>query len=94
MNGLRRDKKTSKSKQEFRKNIKKWIQLNECEEELKCARNELAESQRLTAESEAKAEAERSKNSLLEKQIEKLEETEKEKIEILNHNLSEAKNVA
>ena len=58
------------------------------------ARNELAESQRATADSEAKAEAERTKNSFLEKEIEKLEDLEKEKIEILNHNLSEAKNVA
>merc|ERR1712062_341015 len=68
--------------------------LNDCEQELKSARNELAESQRATADSEAKAEAERTKNSFLEKEIEKLEDLEKEKIVILNHNLSEAKNVA
>jgi len=70
------------------------LKLNKCEEELSNCKSQLTESQSQLTTVEAKMTLEQTKNSELKNELEMNKKAEDEKIEILNLNLAEVKNVA
>ena len=68
--------------------------MNKCEEELSNCKLQLTENQSQLTTVEAKMTLEQTKNSELKNQLEMNKKAEDEKIEILNLNLAEVKNVA
>ena len=68
--------------------------MNKCEEELSTCKSQLTESQSQLSTVEQKVTLEQTKNSELKNELEMNKKAEDEKIEILNLNLAEVKNVA
>ena len=68
--------------------------MNKCEEELSNCKLQLTENQSQLSIVEAKMTLEQTKNSELKNELEMNKKAEDEKIEILNLNLAEVKNVA
>ena len=68
--------------------------MNKCEEELSNCKLQLTENQSQLTTVEAKMTLEQTKNSELKNELEMNKKAEDEKIEILNLNLAEVKNVA
>ena len=68
--------------------------MNKCEEELSNCKLQLTENQSQLSTVEAKVTLEQTKNSELKNELEMNKKAENEKIEILNLNLAEVKNVA
>ena len=68
--------------------------MNKCEEELSNCKLQLTENQSQLSTVEAKVTLEQTKNSELKNELEMNKKAEDEKIEILNLNLAEVKNVA